>query len=240
MFSSRRHTLMPLFLLLTACPSNQTVQSANFPEENFTRSYAVDFDPATQVVELVAQFRMNTFTGDSIQLDRPSYVDVNDGELRLRHGDDKFVNVDGTDYFLSDFGAPRAQYTFNWHKKDGSISSDIVIVAPSIAIASAVTIDRTKALVLAFAGAAALPGEVFEADVETCGSVTSIIAREAAGNSVTFSLRDVGRLCVGQGTFRLKRSTNLTKDDAEGRPMIKLSSTYQSLPVSVTIEGDSN
>ena len=217
MLSPTRFAAIPLAILLTGCPSNQTVQSANYSEGDFVRSYSVEFDASDQVMDLVAQFRLNTFTGDSIQLNHPSYVDVDRGELRLRYGDDKFINATGTDYFLSESGAPLAQYTFNWHRQDGSISSDTVVVASSVSIPSALTIDRGKALTLSFGGPPAQSGEVFEALIVTPGVVATIVASQAVGNSVIFPVEEVRGLYLGQGTLRLKRVTTSTKNDAQGR-----------------------
>lgn len=233
--------LVALLVVTTGC-SNDTVDDTDVNQDKLYGRYQAHFDDGEKSLHFFAQLRLGGPSGTTIRLTDPGSLEVYGQTMRLRDGDEAWLNLNGTYYALdASADAAEAKYTFTWNRNDGQSFVNDVAMPEAFAIGSpaAGSAHGGGDLVVTLSGPTLEVGEDYwvtvtaEADAGE-GQRQSISESITAGVDVVFPADEVAELPAGELVIearRGKRSPVQAGHDEEGG---ELWATWRAADVRIT------
>ena len=114
--------------ILVSCGSLETTDDTEINEDSIYGSYSASFDAGEQEVKRYVQFRFDGSTGNTIRLTEPAQITVDGEVMEVFDGEDAWINLNGTFYRKNAAPeTPKATYSFEWTRQDGSKHTNVVL-----------------------------------------------------------------------------------------------------------------
>lgn len=225
-----------LYIIVPACWSIDSLDSEDVNEDKYWGEYSVSFDAEDGDLRYYAQFRAGGSTGTTIRLSEPSTIAVDGKAMELFDGDEAWLNVEGSYYFLNEsVAAPAGAYAYLWTRLDGSSYENVVLMADPIGVVAPAidaTFSKAEGLTVIFNPPVG-PDEEVRCSIDGEGEYDSEWVN--AGDSCVFTAPELEEMQPGSATVyvrrRLRGEIQNGHDDEGGT----INSYYTSTRVDVTV-----
>lgn len=213
----RTGIVLGLLLAVPACWSIDSIDSEDVNEDALWGEYSVGFDSDDGELRFYAQFRVGGSTGTTVRLSDPSQVTANGSVMQLFDGDEAWLNLEGSYYYLEEGAAvPEGSYEFVWTRLDGSTYTNVVQMADSIGILAPMdgeTISKTEGITVEFDGAVGTNESV---SCWLSGNGSAQTEWVTSGNTCVFTAAELEDLDPGDASLWVRR--RLEGDIQDGHP----------------------
>ena len=216
-------------LIIPACWSIDTIDSEDVNEDVIYGEYSVSYDAQTADLRYYAQFRVGGATGTTLRLTDPSEVAADGKTMELFDGDEAWLNVEGSYYYLKEAASmASSEYSIVWTRLDGSTYENIVIQADAIEVLSPMdgdTISLADGVTVEFDPPVG-DNESVRCTISGNSDVESDLV--SSGNTCVFTAAELDEIEPGDATIEVRRKLDGEVQNGHDEEGGRLNSYYYS------------